>query len=53
MNEAISPVLTVPAGGEAVHHSTDVDLWEKSLKAKVKVKARFHRKGKCRLVPGK
>lgn len=29
MNESISPVLTVPAGGEAVHHSTDVDLWGK------------------------
>lgn len=52
MNETISPVLSA-SGGEAAHHSTDVDLWEKSLKAKVKVKARFHRKGKCRLVPGK
>lgn len=42
VNEIISPLLTVPAGGEAVHQSTDSE--EKAPKAKVKVKARLHRK---------
>lgn len=42
VNEIISPLLTVPAGGETVHHSTNLE--EKGPKANVKVKARLRRK---------
>lgn len=45
MNEITLPFLKVPAGGEAICHSAEVDLSEKSVWRPLRVKPLLHRSG--------